>query len=267
MTQEEDGASGGTGKNLPPDQNSGDTATILASIEYQLKAIADRFKTSNAEQTKQNQVNRATFLAVAFYAVLTLGILTTNSCQWRETQRAANAATDQARIAEDTEKRQLRPYINISVGRLYNSATAGSTPEWRLPIEVENNGATQTKGALSEVWCVSDSFIGDDPMKSASGGPIKRFFGPKQTSGIGTCPYSPQILSEAQSNSSHLRVAAKIIYRDTLSDKAVPHITEFCAELVDIEGDFSKPEGGHISTLVCNFHNCADDECPKEDLQ
>jgi len=61
MTQEEDGASGGTRKNQPPDQNSGDTATILASIEYQLKAIADRFKTSNAEQTKQNQVNRATF--------------------------------------------------------------------------------------------------------------------------------------------------------------------------------------------------------------
>jgi hypothetical protein len=73
------------------------------------------------------------------------------------------------------------------------------------------------------------------------------------------------MLSKAQLATSHLHVAAKIIYKDTLSDE-VTHITEFCAELIDINGDFSKPEGGRISTLVCNFHNCADDECPKEDI-
>jgi hypothetical protein len=102
-------------------------------------------------------------------------------------------------------------------------------------------------------------------MKSASVGQIKRFFGPKQKSGIGSCYYTPNQLTDAKANGLHIHIAAKIIYADTII-RDVTHITEFCVELVDMKGDFSKPGADSFSTLVCNSHNCADDECPKEDL-
>jgi hypothetical protein len=80
---------------------------------------------------------------------------------------AATATVNQSRTLEDTEKRQLRPYVNIAPGALYNSNAAipGATPEWHIPIEVENNGATQTKGAIGVLWCTTDDFATDDPMK------------------------------------------------------------------------------------------------------
>jgi hypothetical protein len=93
-----------------------------------------------------------------------------------QTTIAATAAINQSRTMDDTEKRQLRPYVNITVGGLYNSAPPGTAPEWHLPIGVENDGATQTKGAVSELWCVPVYFVGDDPMKSASGGADQEIF-------------------------------------------------------------------------------------------
>jgi hypothetical protein len=270
MNNSEQQAGNGNPAKNDADSDKDGATNVFAATERQLQSIGDSSKTGGDKQAKHNadilRINRRTFWAVFIYALLTFGILITNSCQMRETRRAANAATDQARIAEDTEKRQLRPYVNIATGALYNSSPHEATPEWHLPIEVENNGATQTKGAVSELWCVPDSFVNDDPMKNAGAGRIQRFFGPKQKSGIGSCVYTPDELDEAKSNASHLHVAAKIIYTDTLGGE-IPHITEFCVELVGIKGNFSKPEGGAISTLVCNSHNCADDECPKEDLE
>lgn len=72
----------------------------------------------------------------------------------------------QAWISNDSEKRQLRPYVNISTGALNNPP--GTPIEWRIPIIIENNGATQTREAFSELWCTQKAFATDDPMKSRS---------------------------------------------------------------------------------------------------
>jgi hypothetical protein len=278
MDNTEPQADNGNCANNDANPDNDRAATVFAAIERQLQSIADSCKAGSDKQAKHNtdilRINRWTFCAVFIYALLTLGILIINGCQLRESQRAieaantaANAAINQARTARDTEMRQLRPYVNIAPGVGYNSNAAipGATPEWHFPIEVENNGATQTKGAISVLWCTIDDFATDDPMKKPGGAHVKRFFGPKQKSGIGSCFYTPDQLVKAQSNTIHLHIAAKIIYTDTLTDSVV-HITEFCVKVADIKGDVSKPEGIGVSNIVCNFHNCADDECPKEDI-
>jgi hypothetical protein len=179
---------------------------------------------------------------------------------------AASAATKQARIAEDTERRQLRPYVNIATGTLYNASVDGSAPVWHVPLIVENNGPTQTRSGTNEVWCISSPFSTDDPMKFLSSGKFKRFFGPKQSGRSGSCGYSPEIIAGAASNSYYLFIASKFVYYDNI-DVTTPHITEFCVRLSNFRGDFHKSEGGQMDTNICDVHNCADEECPKEDLQ
>jgi hypothetical protein len=229
-------------------------AFVATTITGFLKREGALQEQSERHHEDNYRIARRTFWAVVVYSLITALIFAATA--W------------QAYIANDNEKRSLRPYINISIGSLYNSAPDGSIPVWNLPVNVENNGATQTEHATSEIWCAHEQFSVDNPMeKESSGEKINRFFGPHQSGGIGRCSYTPDELRDASNNTLYLFVAARMVYFDTITHHDI-HVTEFCARLVNIKGDFSHPISGSsaaMETLICDFHNCADDECPPED--
>ena len=165
----------------------------------------------------------------------------------------------QASVANDSEKRSLRPYVNISADAVI---PPGANPAWRFPLSADNNGDTQTDRAQSEVWCVREDFPADDPMAGAPTVKVKRFFGPKQHIGIGYCAFTAEQMNAAAAGRGVLFVAARIVYFDRF-DKTTPHTTEFCQRLENIKLNASPPA---MDSETCDSHNCADDECPKQVL-
>jgi hypothetical protein len=102
---------------------------VLAAINRQLQTIHDTYKAANSSQDRHNNKSLCAswwaFGVGVVYSLLTLGILGVNFYQWKEvhdsstqTQLAlsyakvsADAAATQAKIAFDTERRQLTAYL------------------------------------------------------------------------------------------------------------------------------------------------------------
>jgi hypothetical protein len=94
------------------------------------------------------------------------------------------------------------------------------------------------------------------------------FLGPHQEQPIGGCEITPNLMADAAGGNSHIYEVAMAMYEDRSAKRSQMNLTEYCAELTPGAGDWHTA-GTHASTLTneCEKHNCADDECSKDDRE
>lgn len=167
-------------RNNAPNNKSVDSSTgdenkkagrHAAALNHHVEAIANEYKSANSEQSKHNgktlRVNWLAFGVAAFYSLLTVGILGVNVYQLKmlnegagdtkrsveASERSANAATKQAEIAADTEKRQLRAYVGVLPGSITDF---GDKQKQTLHMKRQNFGLTP---AYNLTWTKLGVFI------------------------------------------------------------------------------------------------------------
>ena len=146
----------------PPDQRTprsgGDnpTAEQINRVAATFEAYASQGEATQAKTTKHNRKirrwTRAATIGALVYTLITATILITTIRSIQETQRAthiasraADAATAQAKISEDTEKRQLRAYVfvdkasvtldGLTLRGVVDLKNAGQTPAYDLVVK------------------------------------------------------------------------------------------------------------------------------------
>src|SRR5262249_24065909 len=101
----------------------------------------------------------------------------------------------------------------------------------------------------------------------------RRVFGPKQTSVAGSCILDPISITLLQIVGAgyHYYMVGKAEYGDVF-DSRYQHVTQFCLELFNVTGSIY--EGYvvgapplRVEAGPCLNHNCADEECKKEEIE
>ncbi|WP_316206734.1 MULTISPECIES: hypothetical protein [unclassified Bradyrhizobium] len=176
---------------------------------------------------------------------------------------AFNALTQtkrQADIAKDTEKAQLRAYvISNAVQFISYSQPAEIGRSWSASALIENTGETPTRN-LRQYTRIA---LGGDPeqliaWKDKTLQFVRNLIGPKSsgTGGIFTTDDMQQMRDKQL-----ISIAGIVKYEDVFGE---PHLTEFCYKPRVPRIDFQHfPVGQPIRafSVVCEHHNCADDEC------
>lgn len=176
--------------------------------------------------------------------------------------RQATIAETQNRIVMEGER------AFIFVKEVPWAATRGENGDvrWNLLISWENNGTTQAKHLLVDVYCPNLNQK-DDPTKfRPKNWPVlRRTMGPKQETFGGSCVPTLAELQAAQRHEKWFYIVATAVYDDVF---CAQHLTEYCQMIDFIEGDLTKPGAAPLhSTSPCQTHNCADDECTDRDQQ
>jgi hypothetical protein len=150
---------------------------------------------------------------------------------------------------------------------------------WAAHLNWSNSGATPTVNLIVKTDCFATSAPVDDPYhvpdskalvpgKSRISQSDGRYvFGPHQSSHAGGCITVPALdIAFGQFGyRSHDYIAGRAEYRDVFTPSSV-HITEFCFQQTGytLSGDKDRPTLSAFTSL-CPVHNCADQECSKED--
>jgi hypothetical protein len=153
-------------------------------------------------------------------------------------------------------------FVNRPVSSWTAARKVGSETVRSFYVEWENNGNSQAKNLRVALWCPRPSaFDIVDPITANKTPSVEapRLLGPKQSVWGGVCNYRASELESVRDQSIPMFVAARAVYSDIFGED---HVTEFCAQVTSLAGDFQKIEGVPTNDLSsCPKHNCADDEC------
>jgi len=186
-------------------------------------------------------------------------------------QRTAAAAINSANTARDGLVKAQRPFI-YEKSIWYRAFIKDDKKAWRAIMEWENSGLTPTKTAFFELSCASIPFgrgIVVDPyaLKKMPGTNIIRvsaILAPKQAKFGGQCEFFGDELLKAQRGESTQYLIGQVNYTDIFD---VRHLTRFCEFIYHIGGDVAGYGNIEVSSNSCVRHNCADEECAKEDAE
>ncbi len=134
-------------------------------------------------------------------------------------------------------------------------------------VPIENSGNSPTKDLVVSLYCPRPTaFDVIDPITAKATPTVvsPRLLGPKQLQWAGVCNYTASELQSVRGDKLSLFVAFRADYYDIFD---AHHVTEFCQTLMNfIEGDFQQLSFIPNSNFVpCKAHNCADDECKREE--
>lgn len=222
---------------------------------------------------------RASVAGAIVSTALTLIILGINIRSIQETRRATHyasravaAATEQARIAGDTEKRQLRAYIGAVTNSFYtrggNSPECLSTGQKTCVIfKIKNYGLTPAvrprhclgffygpPGFVPDLRAQNKAFSGCANTPAANTFPQDD---PTVTSGEVPAPIDPNtgldLVSELENKSMVLYFLSKTTYYDVFGDV---HHTYIYRQMVPAKGENIKG----ITFMRCNSDNAYQDD-------
>jgi hypothetical protein len=143
--------------------------------------------------------------------------------------------------------------------------TAGN--DWVTGIQWENSGNTPTRDLL-----VAITYTGfPQPQKLPIFPNFKdiekseAFLGPKATTYL-SLPIAWVVLSEVQAHQLYVYIFGRATYRDPISPEN-ERVTRVCWELSYVPTEASQQFTGATYLPRCAVHNCADEECAREDRE
>lgn len=155
------------------------------------------------------------------------------------------------------------PFVFVKATIFLPVKTPNNEIYWRIMPIWENSGNTAPSDLSVDIYCQTSGNVASNPWAFRDTGKIStgaRTLGPKQETGGGYCQYSAADIIRIQHGELHLYVTAMAHYRDHF-DMRYMHVTEYCAELVDITGDPNVPPKLVSLNNSCATHNCTDEEC------
>lgn len=204
-----------------------------------------------------------------------------------ETQRLAQEASRANAISQQALFGVQRPFmfthgttiedVKVFMGPARERILAG----WRAYIKWENSGNTPTKGLTITTHCVLSVNPIADPFALLITAPksthmstqsFSTVFGPKQIDVGGQCPIDLMSVALGKLlNFGHYYAFGTAYYKDILNGTKT-YRTDFCYELTLAGGPLAQefegvknPEPVHLVSGHCFIHNCADDECERQD--
>jgi hypothetical protein len=93
--------------------------------------------------------------------------------------------------------------------------------------------------------------------------PVPQTVGPKGQMGTGALLIPIQQLKSIQNGTQYGYIWGASRYDDQI-DRHARHLTEFCIQITNVQGDLDSKDPKNIVSLVfqpCPFHNCLDEDC------
>jgi len=202
---------------------------------------------------------------------LTIGLVGIGIGQIVIYARQAGIMQTQANIAADANKQNATVNAAFVYAKTINFAgpnthiTMGN--DWIAGIQWENSGNIQTRDLLvamtytgfpqPQKFPVFPSFR--DIEKSGA------FLGPKATAYL-SVPISWIVLSEIQEHRLYAYIFGRATYRDAINPEK-ERLTRVCWELSYVPAEASQQFTGATYLPHCVIHNCADEECNRQDRE
>jgi hypothetical protein len=232
-------------------------------IATAIQTLKGSFESANTQQAEHNDKSfpwvRRTGKAAVVYTVLTFLLLAASGYTAYEATIASGAATRQAAVAEDTEKRQLRAYIGLIPppdNQIINNFTPPTKPT--VHLTPKNFGLTPAYEARHEtgsgvfVYPLPKSFLYPIQKAATPPNPITIFPGNFDIAGINTnwtrALSSDEIASIQDDRAERLYFWGTVSYRDAFGD---PHYTNFCISFYALTSTETQRE-------PCPDHNDSD---------
>lgn len=137
-------------------------------------------------------------------------------------------------------------------------AISGIDDALSIKAGLKNSGPTPAKNAVYKATCAVDPDYSTDFFPETLAKAVSRtaLIGPSVILPIIPCTFSEQSLADIEANHRTLAVIGAIDYSDVVSPNTKHH-SEFCYGF----RFFGTIASGQASFLLCDHHNCADDEC------
>jgi hypothetical protein len=140
--------------------------------------------------------------------------------------------------------------------------------KWGFSLRWENAGTTPTRNLHIYLRCPNRFEPIADPFHVATmneWSSADRVIGPKQTISGPMCEFPADSVAKMEAGQIHIYLAARAEYHDIFSNTPM-RITEYCAELIRINGDVNNPTISLGATpIMCHSgHNCADEDCQRD---
>lgn len=152
---------------------------------------------------------------------------------------AASAARDSVSVAQETAKRQLRAYINMTDWNIRPKVQNGIVVAWLVNIKWRNEGATPTRVMMSGVGMgallgslPTDFFDSRNPIVNRA---VEADIGPKGYKDSASMMVMPEEIEAVRTGYfDELFFWGRIEYGDVFPDTE-RHFTQFCAHLVPLD--------------------------------
>ncbi len=207
-----------------------------------------------------------------------------------EITKTATAAGRANALTTDIQRAFMFP-ATVDFTKVIPPGALGATGKpiaWRANVKWENSGNTPTRDLVITTNClISWSGPIEEPYKITeadskdltkghlfSKNEVSFVFGPKQSAYAGVCVYDPlsAIFNFMLMNAVNFYIFGDAAYHDLLDPKKI-HVTKFCFIILitgNPEADYEDPKGPRTEPLngtagFCPKHNCADEECKRED--
>jgi hypothetical protein len=270
-------------KNRSKDDNSNFPRRFISYCQQIDAEWRRKAKENNAQQKQSNAWEKYNAIAITaatvVIAIATIAAALIGYYQWRAlrstdeaTHIAAGAARSSATTAHDALVKAQRPFV-YQKSVWYRAFIKDGQKLWRGIVEWENSGLTPTKVANFELDCpfirAGNAIADPYALKKLSritkkATRVSAILAPRQTKFGGQCEFTAEELVNAQQGITTQYIVGQVSYIDIFG---VSHITRYCEYLYHIGGDVSGFGNIEVSGNSCIRHNCADEECEKEDAE
>lgn len=226
------------------------TVAAFWQVHLLKQQIADARASGDASSRQTDHAIEASIIngaTAAYQAALTARAL-------KLAEDNAHTAQGQLATAQDTERRQLRPYAYVAL-EYVRGLEAGQTPTYSLHVGVTGLTPAHDLTLRTYTGVKPASVTHLDPVKIPKGTPITRTVVhpgntfPQKASFTGPIPQS--IANDIAANRQHAFVWGVVRYRDSFG---TPYYTDFCNEFGGSAGDVS---GSAEFGKTCAFGNDA----------
>ena len=188
---------------------------------------------------------------------------------------SAKAAEISAQAAKNALEKAQRPFLYEKEIN-FRAFKKGDAIWWGAAVQWENTGNTPAVKADYELACpslpsVPGKYMHSDPylLKTkipTRQGIIKTSFllGPQQKKFGGQCEFTSDEILAVQSLTRTQYFISQVRYIDIFGNS---HITRYCEYVYSVEGNVSAGSNLIVANGPCIRHNCADEQCAKEDAE
>jgi hypothetical protein len=250
----------------------------------QTEKSENRVKGPDWEIAKYTRALRNWTAALAFVGIVTAIILglQLNAMRGQLSEvKAAGQQTDKTIVAlnnqADSLKGQLdslrafqRAFVIIPDPILHTLINpAIQSRSYTVAFAWENSGTTPTRNLITKNRCVERDNPQDLVFEFRNEDIFHSLLGPKQQIFAGRChSFTPEEMTAYAQRTKHFFAIAEALYGD-VSDPTPRHITRFCSALHGFTNAIRPGEPPtserNVSWESCDRHNCADEECTRED--
>ncbi len=231
---------------------------ILKFVEAYLRSKSVNREQRDAESKAANRTANAT-VAIAVFTVISVGTAIGTVCILHN--QLAAMQDEQNAFVFQSEQRSVFYPAKDKLGFQITWENSGNQPTRDLSLYI--NGCPLPK-LIGPNFKFPDVDASCRPLKTIR--EVHSFIGPHGHFYSVTVGMPPPLLEDIHDQKTHMYVWGWARYRARPNDSG-SHVTRVCNEISDVIGNLEQPDKDTaFITRPCDYGNCTDDECRKQDI-